>query len=136
MNVARSYAKSFWYVFRIAFPLMILAAVLGAVVIEVLPQHVLIAPVTFGGIVIVALVSAFLPVPMAFDVAIAYIAWKSGVPLPYVVTYSLHVGDCQRVFAFGGGEVAFVESGGGSVRHRGCVGDVGWGRRSGDVGNG
>ena len=30
--------------------------------------------------------AAFLPVPMAFDVAIAYIAMTRGVPLPYVVT--------------------------------------------------
>ena len=81
-----SFVKSFWYVFRVAFPLMILAAVLGALVVEVLPQQALFAPVTLGGIVVVALVSAFLPVPMAFDVAIAYISLAKGVPLPYVVT--------------------------------------------------
>lgn len=85
-NTARSYARSFWYVFRVAFPLMILAAALGAFVIEALPQQALLIPVTFGGIVLVALVAAFLPVPMAFDVAIAYIAMTKGVPLPYVVT--------------------------------------------------
>jgi hypothetical protein len=34
----------------------------------------------------VALVAAFLPVPMAFDVAIAYIVMSKGAPLPYVVT--------------------------------------------------
>jgi hypothetical protein len=84
--MALSYAKSFWYVFCVAFPLMILAAVLGALVVEILPQQTLLAPVTIGGIVLVALVGAFLPVPMAFDVAIAYIAMTKGVPLPYVVT--------------------------------------------------
>lgn len=84
--MARSYAKSFWYVFRVAFPLMILAAVVGALVIEVLPEQALMAQVTIGGIALVALVGAFLPVPMAFDVAIAYIAMTKGVPLPYVVT--------------------------------------------------
>jgi uncharacterized membrane protein YraQ (UPF0718 family) len=83
-NTARSFLKSFWYVFRVAFP--ILAALLGALVIEVLPSQLLLAQVTIGGIVLVALVSAFLPVPMAFDVAIAYIAMSKGVPLPYVVT--------------------------------------------------
>jgi hypothetical protein len=65
---------------------MILAAVLGAVVIELLPAQALVTQVTTIGIVLVALVSAFLPVPMAFDVAIAYIAMTKGVPLPYVVT--------------------------------------------------
>ncbi|HTQ96130.1 MAG TPA: permease [Candidatus Acidoferrum sp.] len=86
MGTLMSFLKSFWYVFRVAFPLMILAAVLGALVVEILPQQALFAPVTVGGIVLVALIAAFLPVPMAFDVAIAYIAMAKGVPLPYVVT--------------------------------------------------
>jgi hypothetical protein len=86
VGTVRSFVKSFWYVFRVAFPLMILAAVLGALFIEILPQQALFAPVTIAGIIAVALVAAFLPVPMAFDVAIAYIAMVKGVPLPYVVT--------------------------------------------------
>lgn len=85
-NVARSFGQSFWYVFRVAFPLMLLAAVLGALVVELLPGQALITQVTAGGILLVALIAAFLPVPMAFDVAIAYIAMTKGVPLPYVVT--------------------------------------------------
>ena len=85
-STIRSFFKSFWYVFRVAFPLMILAATLGALVVELLPAQALIAQATIGGILLVALVGAFLPVPMAFDVAIAYIAMTKGVPLPYVVT--------------------------------------------------
>jgi uncharacterized membrane protein YraQ (UPF0718 family) len=84
VSVARSYAKSFWYVFRVAFPLMIVAAALGALVIEVLPPQAWVGPATLLGIVAVALISAFLPVPMAFDVAIAYIAMMHGAPMPYV----------------------------------------------------
>ena len=86
VSTARSFLKSFWYILRVAFPLMLLAAVLGAFVIELLPAQALIAQATIGGILLVALVAAFLPVPMAFDVAIAYIAMTKGVPLPYVVT--------------------------------------------------
>ena len=85
-NTARSFLKSFWHVFRVAFPLMILAALLGAMVIEVLPAQLLFAPVAIGGILLFALVSALRPGPMAFDVAIAYIAMTKGVTLPYVVT--------------------------------------------------
>ena len=85
-GTVRSFLKSFWYIFRVAFPLMFLAAILGALVIELLPPQALIAQATIGGILLVALVGAFLPVPMAFDVAIAYIAMTKGVPLPYVVT--------------------------------------------------
>jgi uncharacterized membrane protein YraQ (UPF0718 family) len=85
-GVARSFGKSFWYVAKIGLPFMLLAAVLGAFVVELLPQQALFAPVTLGGILLVALIAAFLPVPMAFDVAIAYIAMTKGAPLPYVVT--------------------------------------------------
>jgi len=42
--------------------------------------------VTVMGIVLVAIAGTFLPVPMAFDVAIAFILMVRGVPLPYVVT--------------------------------------------------
>jgi uncharacterized membrane protein YraQ (UPF0718 family) len=83
-TTARSYLKSFWNIFRVAFPLMILAAALGAFAVEFIPPQALATQVTVIGIVAVALISAFLPVPMAFDVAIAYIVMTHGVPLPYV----------------------------------------------------
>ena len=84
--VARSYVKSFWIVFRLAFPLMILAAVLGAVAVELIPQNALAGHTTLFGIVAVALIAAFLPVPMAFDVAIAFVLMAHGTPIPYVAT--------------------------------------------------
>jgi uncharacterized membrane protein YraQ (UPF0718 family) len=100
-STAISFAKSFWYVFKIGAPLMLLAALLGALVIELLPQNALTAnaPVTFAGIVLVALIGAFLPVPMAFDVVIAYLAMTHGVPLPYVVTLLCTLG-IYSVYSF------------------------------------
>jgi uncharacterized membrane protein YraQ (UPF0718 family) len=87
LSTLKSYAKSFWYVFRVGAPLMLLAAVLGALAIELLPQQALAAAqVSLGGIILVALIGTFLPVPMAFDVVLAYLAMTRGVPLPYVVT--------------------------------------------------
>jgi uncharacterized membrane protein YraQ (UPF0718 family) len=83
---AKSFAKSFWYVFRVGAPLMLLAACLGALIVETVPPQALNTPVTVAGIVLVAIVGTLLPVPMAFDVVIAYIAMTRGVPLPYVVT--------------------------------------------------
>ncbi len=99
VGTAKSYAKSFWYVFRVAAPLMLLAAVLGALAAELLPLSTLSVPVTLGGIVLVALVGTFLPVPMAFDVAIAYVAMSRGVPLPYVVTILCTMG-IYSVYSF------------------------------------
>lgn len=81
-----SFAKSFWYVFRVGVPLMLLAALLGALAIELIPQNGLTAHTSLFGIVLVALIGTFLPVPIAFDVVIAYLAMTRGVPLPYVMT--------------------------------------------------
>ena len=67
-------------------PLMILAAVLGAAAGELLPATDLAGHVTVLGILAVALVGTFLPVPMAFDVAVAFVLMTRGVSLPYVVT--------------------------------------------------
>jgi len=98
-TTAKSYAKSFWYVARVGLPLMVLAAVLGALAVEMIPQSGLHAPATIGGILLVALAGTFLPVPMAFDVVIAYVAMSRGVALPYVVTILCTLG-IYSVFSF------------------------------------
>lgn len=96
---AKSYAKSFWHVARVGLPLMLLAAVLGALAVETIPQSGLHVPVTLGGIVLVAMAGTFLPVPMAFDVVIAYVAMSRGVALPYVVTILCTLG-IYSVYSF------------------------------------
>jgi uncharacterized membrane protein YraQ (UPF0718 family) len=98
-STAKSYAQSFWHVARVGVPLMLLAAVLGALAVETIPQTGLHAPATLGGILLVALVGTFLPVPMAFDVVIAYLAMSRGVPLPYVVTILCTLG-IYSVYSF------------------------------------
>jgi uncharacterized membrane protein YraQ (UPF0718 family) len=98
-TVAKSYAKSFWHIARVGVPLMVLAAVLGALAIETIPQQGLHAPATLGGIALVAVVGTFLPVPMAFDVVIAYLAMSRGVALPYVVTILCTLG-IYSVYSF------------------------------------
>ena len=99
MTTAKSYAKSFWYLARVGVPLMVLSAVLGALAVETIPQQGLQAPATLGGIILVALVGTFLPVPMAFDVVIAYVAMSRGVALPYVVTILCTLG-IYSVYSF------------------------------------
>jgi len=82
----RQYAKNLLKLAVTTIPFMILAALLGALVAELIPAHDIPAHVTFVGIVLVALAGTFLPVPIAFDVAAAFILMTRGVPLPYVVT--------------------------------------------------
>jgi uncharacterized membrane protein YraQ (UPF0718 family) len=99
ISTAKSYASNFWKVFKVAAPLMLVAAFLGALMIEVVPPDALHIPVTLAGIALVALIGTFLPVPMAFDVVIAYVAMSRGVPLPYVVALLCTLG-IYSVYSF------------------------------------
>jgi hypothetical protein len=92
VGTIKCYAKSFSIVLRVGFPLMLLAAGLGALAIQLVPPQPIHAPISVGGIILTALMGAFLPVPMAFDVVIAYIAMSRGVPLPYVAVILCKLG--------------------------------------------
>jgi uncharacterized membrane protein YraQ (UPF0718 family) len=82
----KSYLKNFAGLTVATVPLMVVAAFLGALIAELLPVNHIPTTVSLVGIVAVALAGTFLPVPMAFDVAIAFLLMTRGVPTPYVVT--------------------------------------------------
>jgi len=82
----RQYGKNLVRLAATTLPFMLLAALLGALVAELVPAQELPAQVSVMGIVLVALAGTFLPVPMAFDVAAAYVLMARGVPMPYVAT--------------------------------------------------
>jgi uncharacterized membrane protein YraQ (UPF0718 family) len=85
-GTVKQYLKNLARLAATTIPFMILAALLGAIVAELLPAQVIPSHVSFFGIVLVAVAGAFLPVPMAFDVAAAFILMMRGVPMPFVVT--------------------------------------------------
>jgi uncharacterized membrane protein YraQ (UPF0718 family) len=85
-GTVKQYLKNLVRLAATTVPFMILAALLGAIVAELIPSQAIPTHVSFLGIVLVALAGAFLPVPMAFDVAAAFILMTRGVPMPYVVT--------------------------------------------------
>jgi uncharacterized membrane protein YraQ (UPF0718 family) len=66
-------------------PWMLLAAVIGAAVAELIPAYGTHVPVSVLGMLCVAVLGTLLPVPMALDVALAYVLYHAGVPKPYVV---------------------------------------------------
>ncbi len=80
------FLKNLAKMIAITLPLMFVAALLGATLAEMLPAGPMLSQASVLGIVAVALVGTFLPVPMAFDVAVAFVLMSRGVPLPYVVT--------------------------------------------------
>jgi uncharacterized membrane protein YraQ (UPF0718 family) len=81
-----SYLKNLGKLSLVTIPLMIVAALLGAAAVELLPASSIPVTVSIAGIVLVALLGTFLPVPMGFDVAAAFLLMARGVPTPYVVT--------------------------------------------------
>lgn len=83
---SQTYLLSLWYIFRTAVPLMLLAGLLGAIVITFLPLESLIDwPVSFVGVLIVALLGVFLPVPIAFDIIVSATLLAAGLPMVYVM---------------------------------------------------
>ncbi len=66
-------------------PWMLLAAFLGALAAELIPAYGTHLPVSVFGIIVVAILGTLLPVPMALDVALAYVLYRAGTPAPYVV---------------------------------------------------
>jgi hypothetical protein len=79
-----TYGRNLLRVTMLTLPWMLLAAVLGAVIAELVPTYGTHLPVSALGVVAIALFGTFLPVPMAFDVALAFVLYRSGVPVPYV----------------------------------------------------
>ena len=63
---------------------MLLAAFLGALAAELIPAYGTHLPVSIFGVICVATLGTLLPVPMALDVALAYVLYHAGVPTPYV----------------------------------------------------
>jgi uncharacterized membrane protein YraQ (UPF0718 family) len=86
LSVAKAYVMNLARLAWTTLPWMVLAGLLGALMIELVPAQALPHQVSAVGIVLVALLGTFAPVPIAFDVAIAWILLSRGVPAPYVAT--------------------------------------------------
>ena len=75
-------------------PLMLLAGVLGAVVVHVMPLPSLLLEYEPGilSVAMVALVGIFLPVPVAFDVVLVAVLISAGAPMIYSMTLLFTLG--------------------------------------------
>lgn len=85
-SLIRSYFANLGRLALATVPWMLVAGLLGALVAELLPAQSLPMQVSIIGIVVVAFLGTFAPVPIAFDVALAWILLNRGVPAPYVAT--------------------------------------------------
>jgi len=97
--VSRHSLKNLWFIIRTTLPLMLLAGVLGAIAVTLIPFDGLAALVPqHGGLILlfgliaVALFGIFLPTPIAFDVIVTMALLQTGLPVSYAMTLLFTMG--------------------------------------------
>jgi hypothetical protein len=86
LSVVAGFLRNLLRLTLLTLPWMILAAVLGALAAELVPAYGTHLPVSAIGVLAVAVLGTLLPVPMAFDVGLAWVLYHAGVPAAYVAT--------------------------------------------------
>ncbi len=86
LTVLNAFLRNLLRLTLLTLPWMLLAAVLGALAAELVPAYGTHLPVSVPGIIAVAVLGTLLPVPMAFDVGLAWVLYHAGVPAAYVTT--------------------------------------------------
>jgi uncharacterized membrane protein YraQ (UPF0718 family) len=97
--VGAEFARNLWFIVRYTVPLMLLAGLIGAIAVTVLPWDELVAMLphddswdTALWMVALGAFGLLLPVPMAFDVVVSGALWAAGMPTPYVVVLLFSLG--------------------------------------------
>jgi uncharacterized membrane protein YraQ (UPF0718 family) len=89
----KDYLTDLWFIVKMTVPLMVLAGFLGALVATLVPIDLL-NDMRFGlaGLLLIALVGTFLPVPIAFDVVITGALLAGGLGIGYVMVLLFTLG--------------------------------------------
>ena len=82
--LTKSFVRKLLRLTLMTLPWMLLAALIGGLAAEAIPAYGTHLPVSVLGVIGVAVLGTVLPVPMAFDVGLAWVLYRSGVPAPYV----------------------------------------------------
>lgn len=93
LAVAQGFVKNLIFIVKMTVPLMLVAGFLGALVAVLLPQD-LITGLQFGliGLIVIATVGLFLPVPIAFDVVVTGALLSAGLAQGYVMALLFTLG--------------------------------------------
>jgi len=83
-NLTKNFFRNLLRLTLMTLPWMLLAALIGGLAAESIPAYGTHLPVSVLGVIGVAVFGTVLPVPMAFDVGLAWVLYRSGVPAPYV----------------------------------------------------
>jgi uncharacterized membrane protein YraQ (UPF0718 family) len=105
--VGITYLKHLWFIVKTTVPLMLLAGLLGAVAISIMPWNSLStlmpvgnAALMLGSLFVIAAIGIFLPCPITFDVIAASVLLSAGMPAPYVMALLFTLG-IYSVYSFG-----------------------------------
>lgn len=96
--VVKNFFLNLWYLIKITVPLMILAGILGAILVSIVPLDQIINYLPDGRITswasmaILAVFCLFLPAPMTFDVIAAAVLYNAGMPVKYVAVVLFTLG--------------------------------------------
>ena len=92
ISVLKTYGKNLMSLFKFAVPMMLVAAIISSVAVELIPFQSIFGHVSFIGLFITALVTVLLPVPIALEVIVAHHLFITHVPAPYVMLFLFTLG--------------------------------------------
>src|SRR3989338_2027092 len=91
-GVLKSYGKNLLSLVKFAVPMMLVAAVISSFAVELIPFQTIFGQVSFVGLVVTAMVTVLLPVPIALEVIVAHHLFITHVPAPYVMLFLFTLG--------------------------------------------
>ncbi|MBM3803846.1 MAG: hypothetical protein FJW26_16210 [Acidimicrobiia bacterium] len=91
-ELARDFGKHVWMLLKPTITLMLLASVVSATLLVVIPWESLLSEVTPLRMAFASLISTFMPVPIALDVMFAAQLQQQGVPAGYVMMFAITLG--------------------------------------------
>jgi uncharacterized membrane protein YraQ (UPF0718 family) len=91
-ELAKDFGKHVWMLLKPTIPLMLLASVVSAILLVLIPWESLLSEVTPLRMAFASLISTFMPVPIALDVMFAAQLQQQGVPAGYVMMFAMTLG--------------------------------------------
>lgn len=91
-ELARDFGKHVWMLLKPTIALMLLASVVSATLLVLIPWDSLLAEATPLRMALASLISTFMPVPIALDVMFASQLQQQGVPAGYVMMFAMTLG--------------------------------------------
>jgi uncharacterized membrane protein YraQ (UPF0718 family) len=91
-GLALDYAKNVWMLVKPTITIMLLASLVSAALLTLIPWQTLLAEPTPLRLALVSLISVFMPVPIALDVMFAAQLQQQGVAAGYVMAFAMTLG--------------------------------------------